>query len=237
MSKRSKAADRAARAAALRAEQERQEKRRRILTIVGVTAVLVVIGVIAVWLGVRSTKTDDSAAVPASASGDFGFVVGEKGADHEVVVYEDFLCPACKAFEDAFNQTLEDAVADGKATVEYRPLNFLSRFGDYSERSANAMAVVVDASGVEVAKEFHDLLYEEQPPESGPYPDDDWLVEKAVEAGAKESEVRPGIEDLAFAGWVDNGIKAAQNAGVSGTPTLLVDGEAIDATTLPDALK
>lgn len=236
MSKRNKAADRAARAAALRAEQERKERQRRLLTIGGVVAGLLVIVLVAVWLQMRAGEPEEGPS-PASATSSFGLRLGEAGADHEVVIYEDFLCPACKSFEDESVAELDSAVADGRATVEYRPLDFLTRFGDYSLRSANAFAVVLDTAGPEVAKEFHDILYAEQPPESGPFPDDEWLIEKAVEAGATEAEVQGGVEDLEFEAWVGNGVKAATAAGIQGTPTVIVDGEAIDAGALTEALE
>ena len=239
MSKRNvnKTAERAARAAALRAEQERKEKQRRLLTIAGVVAALLLIVGVAVFLQMRSGKLNEDAVPPAGGTNDYGLRLGDAGADHEVVIYEDFLCPACKAFEDEFDAELESAAEEGRATVEYRPLDFLSRFGDYSERSANAFAVVLDTAGPEAAKEFHDILYAEQPLEEGPFPDDEWLIEKAVEAGASESEVSDGIKELAFEAWVGNGTKSATAAEINGTPTVLVDGEAIDASTLPEALR
>lgn len=237
MSKRNKAAERAARAAALRAEQERNEKRRRLLTFAGVASALLVIVVVAVIFQARSGKVDETAAVPAGATDSYGLRLGAADADHEVVIYEDFLCPACQAFEDEFDPELESAVSQGRASVEYRPVVFLERFGDYSERSANAFAVVLDAAGPEVAKEFHDILYAEQPSEAGPFPDDAWLVEKAVEAGATEAAVSDGIETLEFAAWADNAGKIATSAGIEGTPTVLVDGDAIDAGDLVEALQ
>ena len=237
MSKRNKAAERAARVAALKAEQERKERQRRLLTIGGVVGALLVIVVVAVWLQMRGGDIDETAAAPAGATSDYGLKLGDAGADHEVVIYEDFLCPACKAFEDASADTLDAAVTDGRATVEYRPLDFLSRFGDYSQRTANAFAVVLDTAGPDVAKEFHDILYAEQPPEDGDHPDDAWLIDKAVEAGATESEVADGIENLEFEDWVGNGVKAATSAGIQGTPTVIVDGEAIDASALAEALE
>ncbi|WP_310529505.1 thioredoxin domain-containing protein [Nocardioides sp.] len=242
MSKRNKAAERAARAAALRAaalraEQERREKQRRLYTIAGVVGALLVVVAVGFWLQSRAGKVDETAAVPTGATSDYGLRLGDAGADHEVVIYEDFLCPACKAFEDASAETLDSAVADGRATVEYRPLDFLSRFGDYSQRTANAFAVVLDAAGPDVAKKFHDILYAEQPAEEGDHPDDAWLIEKAVEAGATEADVAAGFKNLEFGPWVANGVKAATSAGIKGTPTVIVDGEAIEASTLAEALK
>lgn len=237
MSKRNKAAERAARVAALKAEQERKEKQRRLLTFAGVALALLLIVGGAIWFQSNKSKLDESAAVPAGATDNFGLKLGDSGADHEVVIFEDFLCPACRAFEDASADILDAAVADGRATVEYRPLNFLERFGDYSLRTANAFAVVLDASGPDAAKEFHDILYAEQPAEEGPFHDDAWLIEKAVEAGANEADVADGINDLAFEGWVDNGVKAATAAGVNGTPTVMVDGEAIEQSALEEAIQ
>lgn len=237
MSKRNKAAERAARVAALRAEQERKEKRRRLYTFGAIAAGLLVIVLVAVWLQARSGKVDETAAVPQGATDSYGMKLGDAGAEHEVVIYEDFLCPACKAFEEASADTLDAAVADGRATVEYRALAFLTQFGDYSQRTANAFAVVLDTAGPDAAKKFHDILYAEQPAEDGDHPGDAWLIEKAVEAGATESEVADGIENLEFEAWVGNGVKAATSAGVQGTPTVIVDGEAIDASALAEALK
>ncbi len=241
MSKRNKAAERAeraAKAAALRAEQERKEKRRRLLSIAGVLSALLLIVAVAVFLVVRSQKIEEGVAVPTGATSDYGLRIGQSGAEHEVVVYEDFICPACKSFEDAHAADLDAAVSDGRATVEYRPFNFLSQLGDYSQRSVNAFAVVLDTAGPEAAKKFHDLLYAEQPPEVGPYPDDAWLIDKAVEAGAIESEVTGGIETLTFEGWVGNSAKSA--ADIDGTPTVIVDGETVnpfDGDKLVEALK
>lgn len=231
MSKRNKAAERAeraARAAALRAEQERKEKQRRLLVIGGVVSALLLVIAVAVFVQMRSGKIEENVAPPSGATPDYGVVIGDAGAKHEVVVYEDFICPACKAFEDTHAADLEAAVSEGRASVEYRPFDFLTQFGDYSQRSVNAFAVVLDTAGPETAKKFHDVLYAEQPPESGPYPDDAWLIEKAVKAGATESEVTDGIEGLEFEAWVSNGAKAATAAGIRGTPTVIVDGKTID---------
>ena len=72
----------------------------------------------------------------------------------------------------------------GDVSVEYRVLPFLAGIDDYSPRSANAFAVVLDASGPEVAKKFHDLLFANQPPEGGDGLPDEQLITYANQAGA-----------------------------------------------------
>ena len=220
------------RAKAAAAEARRKAKRKERLVYVAV-AVIVVAIVGGAYLAIRAANdTSATAAPPAGATADYGIAIGEEGADHQVVIYEDFLCPACRSLESQVNDQLAAAIEQGKVRVEYRAMDFLSRFGDYSKRSANAFAAVLEVAGPEAAKEFHDRLYAEQPPETGPFPEDDWLVDHAVAAGADEDEVRPLIEDLGFEGWVADGTDAASQAGVRQTPTVYVDGEEVTADTM-----
>lgn len=229
--------ERSERAKAALAAQRKAAKRKERLTYLAVVVVVVAI-VAGAFLGIRALNdTSDTATPPAGATDDYGVALGAEDAEHEVVIYEDFLCPACQSLESQVNDRLSTAVEDGTVRVEYRAMDFLSRFGDYSMRSANAFAAVLETAGPEAAKEFHDSLYAEQPPESGPFPDDDWLVEKAVAAGAPEDEVRPLIEDLGFEGWVADGTDAASQAGVRQTPTVHVDGEQVTSDTMDGVVR
>lgn len=223
MSKKNRAVDRASRAAAAMAEQERQERRRR-NTMVGGVVLGVVVIVLAGWLLSRSLDSTTDVDAPAAGS-EFGLTVGPDDAADKVVVYEDFLCPYCQHFEEASRDGLRQLATDGKVQVEYRPINFLSPISDYSERSADAFAVVLDTAGADVALKFHDALFENQPSEKGPFPDDDEIVDLAVEAGADEAEVKAGLENGDGKDWVEQATASAKDAGVRGTPTVLLNGE------------
>ena len=86
-----------------------------------------------------------------------------------------------------------------------------------------------------MAKKFHDLLYENQPDETGPFPKSSELADLAVEAGADESAVRSAIENDEGTDWVTRATKAADDAGVRSTPTILLNGEVFQSgTTLDD---
>ena len=223
-----KAEARAQRAAELRAEQLRRERRRRLLTIGGVVLamVLIVVGGFAISKFTKDKEESDlEAAVAPAGEGAHGVTIGDEDADHKVVIYEDFLCPYCGALERSTSEDLTELAADGKVQVEYRPFDLLSQIDDYPIRATNAFAVVLEEEGAEVAKEFHDLLFAHQPSEAGPFPSDDDLVDLAVEAGAAEDAVRPGIEDLSHEDWVTEATEEAQAAGVDSTPTILLDGE------------
>ena len=234
MSKKNAQDRRSARAAEVIRAQQAAERRRR-LVVVGVVAAVVVVAVV-IGLLVQSQRdtTGDVATTPEGATDDFGLVVGDADAPHEVVIYEDFLCPICGELEGLTNDGLTEAIEAGRARVEYRPVDFLSRFGDYSLPAANAFWVVLDAAGPDVAKTFHDMLFAEQPSESGPFPEASWFVDKAVEAGADESAVRAGIEDLAFEQWVENATEQASKDGVNATPTVMLDGEPVPGDSLDE---
>ena len=212
-------------------ERRKAAKRREQLTRAGMIAAVLAL-VVGGYFLITSLGSDKPDTAPEGASDNYGMVLGDADAPKSVVVYEDFLCPFCGQLEQTVRDRLDAAVEAGDVKVEFRPLPFLERIDDYSPRSANAFAVVLDASGPEVAKEFHDLLFDNQPSEEGPFPSDDDLVDLAVEAGATESEVRPGIEDMAFEGWVDAAGEAASKAGVNSTPTVLIDGEKATGTTI-----
>lgn len=222
MSSKSSREARAERAAAALKERERAERRRRTFMVGGVVLVLLVVVAVG-FLVTRSRDTSGHVAAPAAgeASG-YGVAVGHRSARKKVVIYEDFLCPYCGELEKASHAELAKLADQGKAYVEYRPFDLLRT--DYSLAAANAFKVVLDAAGPGVAKKFHDELYADQPAEAGPYPDADWLVQKAVDAGANEGDVRHGIEQQTEKAWVDRATAAASKAGVKGTPTVLVNG-------------
>ena len=215
---------RAEKAAAALREKHRRERRRQILTVVGVlAAIALIVGGGFLVNSLRDPTKDVAEAAPAAGSAS-GVTIGDSSAPHKVVVYEDFLCPICGAFEKTSNTELAELADAGKVQVEYRPIVVLDRFGPYSDRSALVFGVVLDKAGPEVAKAFHDLLYDNQPSEDGPYPSEDDLIELAGQAGADVDVVKAAVATDAATDWVTAANTAAQRAGVQGTPTVILDG-------------
>ncbi len=220
----------AERAAAIRQEQERSERRRRVVVI---AAVLVVVAVLGTFLVAYLNKTDKPSTAPDGAVASYAVPAGPSSAPMKVSIYEDFLCPFCGDFEKASRDALQKQIDAGTVQVQYHVLNFLGDgSGDYSSRAANALAVVLDESGPEVAKKFHDLLYENQPPEGGDGLSDAQLLDYAVEAGAPRGAVEAGIKDRTFEQWVDDGTEQASKDKVNQTPTVKVDGKTLGSSTI-----
>lgn len=227
----------AERAAAIRREHEAKERRRRTLSVsVLVIGVLAVILVIAVAVQSSRDTTGQATTPPSGVVDKYALPYGSAQAPVTVTVYEDFMCPYCGQFESASGSMLGKYVDDGDVQVRYHVLSFLDQASngtDYSTRSMNALGVVLDTAGPDVAKRFHDLLYENQPEEGTDGLSDQQLVDLAVKAGADRGQVEGPITSLKYQQWVTNATDAASKAGVTGTPTIAVDGEKLPSLPTP----
>ena len=230
----------AERAAAIRREQERKERRRRTLWVsLSILVVLAVVVVIAVAVQAGRDTTGQVSTPPDGAVDEYALGYGKASAPVTVDVYEDFMCPFCGQFEAASGAMLEGYVGQGDVQVRYHVISILdgaSSGSDYSTRAMSALGVVLDTSGAEAAKRFHDLLFDNQPEEGTEGLSDDRLVELAAEAGAEEAEVRGPIADRKFEQWVKNATDQASKDEVAGTPTVRVDGETVELTSTIDVL-
>ena len=210
---------------------ERAKAQRRQRTVIGgvVAAVVLVVAVVAVVLvQTHRTSTSASAAVPANTTdGGYAFQVGNTGAKVTLDMYEDFQCPNCKNLEDNSGDTIDQLVAAGTVKVRYHGMAFLntSKNDQYSTRSLNAAAVVASTAGADAYEKFHQLLFANQPPETGGGLSDAQLTSYAHQAGATDAKVATEIKDLTFGEWVKASTDQASKDGVTSTPTVLVNGK------------
>lgn len=165
----------------------------------------------------------------------------EAGKPVKVVLYIDFICPVCKNFEAQYNEQLTSLRNDGKISVEYRALGFLdSRSStNYSSRAANAAACVVNESPEKYA-EFVDSLFAKQPAEGSAGLSDNDLKKMATDIGAKPIDTC--VDEKTYRPFVKFTTKQAAAIGVTGTPTVFVDGQqwgkgASASTPFPDFLQ
>jgi protein-disulfide isomerase len=229
---RSREVRRRAEAAAAR----RRRLHRRLLVVGGVVIVglLVAIG-LSVVKAARDSGDDPGATaassgpvvVPSSGTAAGAIVTGAANAPATVAVYLDYLCPYCARFEKANAGELERLIAAGTVRLELHPLAFLDRLSAgtrYSTRTANAVATVADAAPDRVLA-FHKALYDRQPAENGPGLTDDEIAAVAAGAGVDKS-VTDRFRLATFEPWVTAGTRTAVDGGVSGTPTVRINGKA-----------
>lgn len=154
----------------------------------------------------------------------------EAGKPVKVVAYIDFICPVCKNFEATYNDQLTQLRNDGKISLEYRPLGFLdaSSTTNYSSRAANAAACVANTSPDKYSA-LVDLLYARQPAEGSAGLSDNDLKKLATEAGS--ANIDSCIDNKTYRPFVKVVTKEAAVIGVTGTPTVFIDGQQWDGKT------
>jgi len=154
----------------------------------------------------------------------------EAGKPVKVVAYIDFICPVCKRFETTYGESLTNLRNEGKISLEYRALGFLDQQSttNYSSRAANAAACVVNTSPEKYA-DFFNLLFERQPAEGSAGISDKDLKAMATEVGA--ANIDSCIDSKQFRPWVKVATQEAAAIGVTGTPTVFVDGKQWDGST------
>ncbi|WP_285249045.1 thioredoxin domain-containing protein [Pseudarthrobacter sp. efr-133-R2A-89] len=147
----------------------------------------------------------------------------EAGKPVKVVLYVDFICPICKNFETQYNDQLTSLRNDGKITVEYRPLGFLDSRSttNYSSRAANAAACVANTAPQKYADYFN-ALYAQQPAEGSAGLSDNDLKKMASDMGV---DIGSCVDDKTYRPYVKYTTKEASAIGVTGTPTVFVDGK------------
>lgn len=246
--------ERVDRAAQMREQREAAQQRRGRLITIGIAVLVLVVVAVATFAisraskdqadvqagegptpsggtadgGVLYTQANAEGAAGSDAQSDGPSAGQSAGAPVPVVVYEDFQCPVCRSFETTVGGYLVQQVAAGAITVEYRPIAFLdARFGTaYSLNTANATACTLDDVGVQAWKRLHDTLYETQLEEGTAGPTEADLIRYALGSGA--GDVATCIQDGTFDGWVTRVSEQAVTDDVSGTPTVLVDGEVVE---------
>ncbi|WP_193241424.1 DsbA family protein [Streptomyces phaeolivaceus] len=229
-----------------REKQKAAEKRRRALivgaSVLGALGLAAVIGVVAANAGKDDADTAGPVVAPSGANGEdsLAIPVGDAGAKSTLSVWEDFRCPACKSFEDAYRATIHELTEAGKLKVEYHLATLIdgNMGGSGSRKAANAAACAQNEGKFPA---YHDVLYQNQPPETDDaFADESRLLDLAKKVdGLDTAAFRTCVEDGTHNSWVAKSNEAFQKGGFSGTPSVFLNGTNIyaDQSMTPAKLK
>ncbi|SDS53601.1 DsbA family protein [Actinoplanes derwentensis] len=195
--------------------------------LVVIVALVAAIGFMVVRAGGGSGSVSSGPlVVPKGATAGGALAVGRPEAPVKLEIYLDYMCPYCGKFERANTAEIDELIADGTARVELYPLNFLDRFSSgtrYSTRASNAVATVADRAPDKVMA-LSRALFENQPAEGGAGLTDARIAELATAAGVPQDVVGV-LADGLFSTWVTRSNDAAFEAGITGTPTIKINGQ------------
>jgi len=222
------------RAAARRiVEQQRAAEKRRAVTVwtsIAVVAVLLIAGV--VGYGLYSSQKDDtaSAATPPGAVDD-GTAFASGDGPVTIDIYEDFMCPVCHEFETSSGATLKQLVTDKKVTVRYHPIAILDRYSNGTKYSTRAAAAAAAAGAAGKFAEYHQVLFDNQPEENSNGLDDAKLIDLGKSVGLTDAAFGDAVNSGKYESWATKVTETASAKGVTGTPTVLVNGRQLQNPT------
>lgn len=207
-------------------------------TVIGAIVLAVVVGALLVFLNRPGASAGDDEFVARERNAPVsGNVIGEPDAPVRIIEYGDFQCPHCKTFFDSIEpMIMEEYVETGQATFEYRNYAFL---GPESQQAAEATMCAADQNRF---WDYHDLLFLRQGRQnSGVYSDSN-LRGYAETIGGEFDDFdvdawQSCFESDTHEATVIEQNRTATNSGVTSTPTVLINGQAIGGVQSADTYR
>ncbi len=194
-------------------------------TITGVVVVGIIVLVLAAGVTIQYLRTHGDVEAAASGSepavlvgpgqSGKGVTVGKADAKNTIELYLDFRCPHCKDFEDQSGSTIDQLLDEGKAKVTYNPLMFVDP--EVSPRAANGFACAAAAGK---ARGYADALYAN----FGQAWTNQQLIDLGKKLGINDASFAECVNTNKYAQWLQSVSAASDQRGVTGTPTVYVNG-------------
>ncbi|VVB54992.1 Thioredoxin [uncultured archaeon] len=145
-------------------------------------------------------------------------VLGNANAPVTIVIFTDFQCPYCGAFEtQTFPSIKTNYIDTGKVKLEFH--NFPLSFHQYAQKAAEAAECAKEQGKF---WEYHDKLFTNQNAL-----DTTSLKKYAADVGLDTAKFNSCLDTGKYASAVQADVAAGTQAGVSGTPSFLVNGELV----------
>lgn len=214
-----------------RREKMQREQQRQRLIVIG----LIVLGAAflvwaIVWPQVRSVG-EIVTVTPAALPDADGLSLGDPNAPVVIDVFEDFQCPACQRFTESIEPlVIENLVATGKARYVFHNYSFLdgpgAGNGGESDQAANASMC---ASEQDKFWEMHSVLYANWNGENQGAFGDRRLQAMAETLGLDMDAFNTCFNANKYEADIQADFELGEEMGVSGTPTVFVNGQRVGA--------
>lgn len=209
-------------------------ERRELLIKLGSAAVFLAIVGVAVLIVVTASDSEGGDAGNIEGAAEVrrelagipqqGLVLGRPSAEVTLIEFGDLQCPVCKGYaEEILPPLIESKVRGGESKLEFRNFTIIG------EESVDAGAAVIAAGEQGRGWDFVELFYRNQGIEATGYVTDEFLTELA--RGARVAD----IDRWNQARRSDRVIQQvmaqtaeAEELGLSGTPSFLVEGPLVD---------
>ena len=209
-----------------REKMQRQQQRQRLITIglIVLGAALVVLAVI--WPQLRPVG-EIVTVTPAALPDADGLSLGDPNAPATIDVFEDFQCPACQRFtQNTEPLIIQNLVATGRARYVFHNYPFLDD-GSVNKESEQAANAAMCANEQEKFWEMHSILYANMGAENMGGFSNRRLQAMGESLGLDMDAFNSCLDANKYEAEIQSDIDLAQQWGVSGTPTVFVNGQRV----------
>lgn len=239
----------------LRRQQAAAAARKRTNRIAAIGAAIVAVVLVAVFAAVLIQQQSQNAAaatvVPPNASANKNSIVlnpdkAAAGAPR-VTLYLDYQCPNCKYFEETYGSMFATEAAAGTWTLENKTMIFMDK---NLQNTASTRAAIAAACSDLTGRyaDYHNAVFSNQPANEvvGAEGYSPALLRDQIPAalgitGDTLTTFQSCVDKNATKAFVEGVDKSAYNDGITGTPSIAVNGKKLDLAKLtsnePSALK
>lgn len=225
----------------LRERRHREQQRRRLFLIGGIAVIVIILAAILIIPNVLASSQPVGSIVaitPAAYPQANGLSMGDPNAPVKVVEYSDYQCPYCGEFaRNSEAQFVSKYVATGKVYFTYSPFSFVDdapgATGQESKRSAQASYCANDQGQFWA---YHDMLFANQNGENQGNFRDQRLIAFAEKLNLNMSQFKSCLSGGTYQQQVVKDNTTAEQAGITSTPSFVVNGKLVDMNALDQAV-
>jgi protein-disulfide isomerase len=220
----------------IREQRIKKTQRQRLITILAVVGVALIVAAVLIGPSLRSSLAPVGEIFeiePHERPFVDGRAMGLADAPVLVEVWEDFQCPACKDYTEAVEPLISETyVANGDVRYVFRQFPFLDGQSatKESQKSANASMC---ASEQERFWDYHDMLFANWDGENRGSFSDKRLTAFAETIGLDMEAFDKCFDDNTYKAEIDVDKNDGIQLGVTGTPSVFVNGQAITPGFVP----
>ncbi|MEL4356896.1 MULTISPECIES: DsbA family protein [unclassified Luteococcus] len=228
----------------LRLQQEAEAKRARTMRIVTIGALVLALAIAAIvgtvlWNNHRTKAAQVTAqGTPPNANADKSGITVNPGKAKDgaptVSLFFDYQCPACKQLEASHGKFFESLASKGEINFEYKTMTFMeTNLANTASSRAGIGAACADKAGAYTS--YHNAVFANQAAQeikgSEGYSDEllrTTIPQQVGITGQKLTDFQACYDNKATEGFVKGTNEKAAEAGISGTPSITVNGKKLD---------
>ena len=216
-----------------RLQQRRKERQMVFLAVAGAVLVLIAIVVGASLIQQNQPVGEIKPITPVDRPNPSGTAMGNPDAPVRIEVFEDFQCPACQLFtKNVEPLIMQELVSAGIAYYVFRHYPFLDDASATRESDQAAYASLC-AADQDRFWDYHDIIFNNWDGENQGAYANKRLVAFAELLGLDMDSFNTCFKDNRFKSVVEQDLREGKSMGVTGTPSVFVNGQVVNPGLVP----